>query len=115
LLEDERAGSDTLAHLVASCDDLQAGANFAAFSEHLAQSPFAELYANVRAAVLREDIDEEPATQEFDAAITKMLAEPLRRELDTLQSAVVGGTADDAAKARMRWLVSEINRRRQLA
>ena len=40
--------------------------------------------------------------------------EPLRRELDMLQAEVVAGTADEAAKQRMRWLVGEIHRRRQL-
>ncbi|MNU09906.1 hypothetical protein D3C72_2567550 [compost metagenome] len=64
--------------------------------------------------MLREEIEEAPATHDFDAAITKLLAEPLRRELDTLQAEVVAGTADEAGKQRMRWLVSEIHRRRQL-
>lgn len=114
LLGEDAPGSDVFAHLVASCDDLQGEVNFAAFSEHLAQSPYAEFYANVRAAVLREEIDEEPAMQEFDAAVTKLLAEPLRRELEQVQAAVVNGTADEEAKARLRWLVSEINRRRQI-
>ncbi len=68
----------------------------------------------MRAAVLREEIDEEPAEQEFDTAIAKLLAGPLRRELDMLQQSVIMGTADEAGKSRMRWLVSEINRRRQL-
>ncbi|MDF3832820.1 DNA primase [Cupriavidus basilensis] len=114
LLEDEQADAEVLAHLVSACDELRGEVNFAAFSEHLAQSPYAEVYANVRVAVLREEIEEEPAQQEFDAAIAKLLAGPLRRELDSLQASVVMGTADEAAKSRMRWLVTEINRRRQL-
>ncbi|MFJ4288904.1 DNA primase [Cupriavidus sp. NPDC089707] len=108
------AESEVLTHLVSTCDGLQGEVNFAAFSEQLAQSPYAELYAAARTAVLKEEIEEAPATQEFDAAITKLLAEPLRRELDMLQAEVVAGTADEAAKQRMRWLVGEIHRRRQL-
>ncbi|QEZ47381.1 DNA primase [Cupriavidus oxalaticus] len=108
------AESEVLTHLVSACDGLQGEVNFAAFSEHLAQSPYAEMYAAARTAVLKEEIEEAPATQEFDAAITKLLAEPLRRELDMLQVEVVAGTADEAAKQRMRWLVGEIHRRRQL-
>ncbi len=114
LLDAEGADAEVLAHLVAACDEVQGQVNFAAFSEHLAQSPYAEMYAAARTAVLREEIEEEPATQEFDAAVTKLLAEPLSRELETLQAAVIAGTADEAAKQRMRWLVGEIHRRRRL-
>jgi DNA primase len=114
LLDTDSGDAEVLGHLIESCDGLGNEVNFAAFSEHLAQSPFAEIYAGVRAAVLREEIDEEPATQEFDAAITKLLAEPLSLELDRLQAAVSAGTADDAEKIRMIWLVGEIQRRRQL-
>ncbi|MNT28214.1 DNA primase DnaG DnaB-binding protein [compost metagenome] len=114
LLGGESSDSEVLAHLVEACDSVKGEVNFAAFSEHLAQSPYAEVYAVARAAVLREEIEEAPAIQDFDAAITKLLAEPLRRELDGLQAEVVAGTADEAAKQRMRWLVGEIHRRRQL-
>jgi DNA primase len=114
LLEGEGGDTEVLAHLIGVCDEVQGEVNFAAFSEHLAQSPFAEVYAAARSAVLREEIEEAPATQEFDAAITKLLAEPLRRELDSLQADVIAGTADEAGKQRMRWLVGEIQRRRQL-
>jgi DNA primase len=72
------------------------------------------MYAAARTAVLREEIEEEPATQEFDAAVTKLLAEPLSRELERLQAAVIAGTADEDGKQRMRWLVGEIHRRRRL-
>ncbi|WP_423198047.1 DNA primase [Cupriavidus sp. H19C3] len=114
LLDSERPESEVLAHLVGACDGIEGQANFAAFSEQLAQSPYAEVYANARTAVLREDIEEEPAALEFDAAIHKLLAEPLRRELEALQAAVVAGTADEAAKIRLRWLVSEVQQRRQV-
>ncbi|MBO4121255.1 DNA primase [Cupriavidus gilardii] len=114
LLDAESGGSEVLSHLVASCDALEGEVNFAAFSEQLAQSPFADVYANVRAGVLREDIDEEPATLEFDAAIAKLLIEPLQRELAQLQSALENGTADEAGKTRMRWLIAEIHRRKRL-
>lgn len=114
LLEGEGGDTEVLAHLIGVCDEVQGEVNFAAFSEHLAQSPYAEVYAAARSAVLREEIEEAPATQEFDAAITKLLAEPLRRELDSLQADVIAGTADEAGKQRMRWLVGEIQRRRQL-
>lgn len=114
LLDPARPGADVFAHLVESCDEMQVGVNFAAFTEHLAQSPFAEVYSGVRTAVLREEIDEEPATQDFDAAISKLLAEPLQRELGQLEGAVSSGLASEDDKARMRWLVSEIQRRRQL-
>ncbi len=88
--------------------------NFAAFSEHLAQTPYAEVYAGARTAVLKEEIDEEPATMEFDGAIHKLLAEPLQRELEVLQKAVSAGGASEADKTRMVWLVAEVQRRRQL-
>ncbi|KWR78605.1 DNA primase [Cupriavidus sp. IDO] len=114
LLEGEGGDTEVLAHLIGVCDEVQGEVNFAAFSEHLAQSPYVEVYAAARSAVLREEIEEAPATQEFDAAITKLLAEPLRRELDSLQADVIAGTADEAGKQRMRWLVGEIQRRRQL-
>lgn len=113
MLLDGEQGSEVLAHLLARCDALPAGTNFAAFSEELAQSPFAEVYANVRSAVLREDIDEEAATLELDAAVNKLLAEPLQRELAVLQAALESGSADEDQKARMRWLVGEIHRRRR--
>jgi len=114
LLDPERPGGEVLAHLVGSCDAVQGEMTFAAFSEMLAQSPYAEFYAGARAAVLREEIDEEPATHEFEAAVTKLMAEPLRQELDSLQAQVSAGLADEHAKARMLWLVGEIQRRRQL-
>ena len=114
LLDAEQPQAEVLAHLLEACGEVQGEVNFAAFSEQLAQSPYAEIYANVRTAVLREEIEEEPAGLEFDAAVTKLLAEPLRRELDGLETAVTNGVADEAAKARMRWLVGEINRRRRL-
>jgi DNA primase len=113
LLDSESGEAEVLAHLVAACDEIEGQVNFAAFSEHLAQSPYAEAYAAARTAVLREEIEEEPATQEFDAAVTKLLAEPLSRELERVQAAVIAGTADEEAKQRMRWLVSEIQRRRR--
>lgn len=114
LLDAERPETEVLAHLVEACDGIQGEVNFAAFSEQLAQSPYAEVYAGARTAVLKEDIEEEPATLEFDGAIHKLLADPLQRELETLQAAVVAGIADEAGKARMRWLVAEVQRRRQL-
>ncbi|MBY4896458.1 DNA primase [Cupriavidus sp. AU9028] len=113
LLDAGEGSSEVLAHLVDCCDALPEAANFAAFSEQLAQSPFAETYANVRAAVLREDIDEEPATLEFDAAVTKLLAEPLQRELDALRAAIEAGGASDEDKERLRWLIGEIHRRKR--
>jgi DNA primase len=114
LLDSERPESEVLAHLVAACEGIEGPANFAAFSEQLAQSPYAEVYAAARAAVLREDIEEEPATLEFDGAVHKLLAEPLKRELDALQAAVIAGTADEADKTRLRWLVTEVQQRRQI-
>ncbi|SDC17120.1 DNA primase [Cupriavidus sp. YR651] len=114
LLDAERPETEVLVHLVEACDGIQGEVNFAAFSEQLAQSPYAEVYAGARTAVLKEDIEEEPATLEFDGAIHKLLADPLQRELETLQAAVVAGIADEAGKARMRWLVAEVQRRRQL-
>ena len=64
--------------------------------------------------MLQDDIEIEPATQEFDVAVQKMLAEPLRRELDMLQRKMEGGHATDDDKERLRWLVGEISRRRRL-
>lgn len=51
---------------------------------------------------------------EFDTAVQKMLAEPLKRELEMLQRKMEAGHAGDDDKERMRWLVGEISRRRQL-
>jgi len=114
LLDSTRPEAEVLAHLVDACDGLQGAVNFAAFSEHLAQTPYAEVYAGARTAVLKEEIEEEPATMEFDGAIHKLLAEPLQRELEALQKAVSAGGASDAEKTRMVWLVAEVQRRRQL-
>ncbi|MGO4761085.1 DNA primase [Cupriavidus sp. 2KB_3] len=114
LLDSARPEAEVLAHLVEACDGLQGAVNFAAFSEHLAQTPYAEVYAGARTAVLKEEIDEEPATMEFDGAIHKLLAEPLQRELEVLQKAVSAGGASEADKTRMVWLVAEVQRRRQL-
>lgn len=114
LLDPQRPEAEVLTHLVAACDGIQGEVNFAAFSEQLAQTPFADVYASARAAVLREDIEEEPATLEFDGAIHKLLADPLQRELETLQAAIIAGTADEEARARFRWLVPEVQRRRQM-
>ncbi|WP_454765524.1 DNA primase [Cupriavidus campinensis] len=113
LLDATRPEAEVLTHLVGACDGIEGEANFAAFSEQLAQSPYAEVYAGARTAVLKEEIDEAPATMEFDGAIHKLLAEPLQRELNALQKAVSAGTASDAEKARMVWLVAEVQRRRQ--
>jgi DNA primase len=63
--------------------------NFAAFSEQLAQTPYADVYASAR-TVLREEIEEEPATHEFDGAVHKLLAEPLEREQKALEAMVSG-------------------------
>jgi len=114
LLDPQRPETEVLAHLVAACDGIQGDVNFAAFSEQLAQTPYADVYATARAAVLKEEIEEEPATMEFDGAIHKLLADPLQRELETLQAAIVAGSADEAAKSRFRWLVAEVQRRRQM-
>ncbi|URF03266.1 DNA primase [Cupriavidus campinensis] len=114
LLDSTRPEAEVLAHLVEACDGLQGAVNFAAFSEHLAQTPYAEVYAGARTAVLKEEIEEEPATMEFDGAIHKLLAEPLQRELEVLQKAVSAGGASEADKTRMVWLVAEVQRRRQL-
>jgi DNA primase len=88
--------------------------HFGAFVERLGQTPYAEAFAGLRVAVLQDDIEIEPATQEFDVAVQKMLAEPLRRELDMLQRKMEGGHATDDDKERLRWLVGEISRRRRL-
>lgn len=114
LLDPQRPETEVLAHLVAACDGIQGAANFAAFSEQLAQTPFADVYAGARTAVLKEDIEEEPAALEFEGAIHKLLADPLQRELETLQAEIIAGHADENAKARFRWLVAEVQRRRQM-
>lgn len=114
LLDATRPETEVLAHLVSACDEIQGDVNFAAFSEQLAQSPFADVYAGARTAVLKEEIEEEPATMEFDGAVHKLLAEPLQRELQALEASVIAGTASEAEKTRMRWLVGEVQRRRQL-
>ena len=64
--------------------------------------------------MLQDDIELEPAISEFDTAVQKMLAEPLKRELELLQRKMEAGHAGDDDKERMRWLVGEISRRRQL-
>ena len=114
LLDPQRPEAEVLAHLVSACDGIEGQANFAAFSEQLAQTPYADVYASARTAVLKEDMEEEPAMHEFDGAIHKLLADPLQRELETLQAAVIAGNADEDAKARLRWLVAEVQRRRQM-
>lgn len=114
LLDPQRPETEVLAHLVAACDGIQGAANFAAFSEQLTQTPFADVYAGARTAVLKEDIEEEPAALEFEGAIHKLLADPLQRELETLQAEIIAGHADENAKARFRWLVAEVQRRRQM-
>jgi DNA primase len=78
---------------VSACDGIQGEGELAAFSEQLAQTPYADVYASARTAVLREEIEEEPATHEFDGAVHKLLAEPLEREQKALE-AMVSGTAD---------------------
>lgn len=105
---------EVLSGLLTECDAVGPEMHFGAFVERLGQTPYAEAFAGLRVAVLDDDIELEPATQEFDAAVQKMLAEPLRRELDMLQRKMEGGHASDADKERLRWLVSEISRRRRL-
>ena len=105
---------EVLAGLLAECDAAGPEMHFGAFVERLGQTPYAEAFAGLRVAVLQDDIEIEPATQEFDVAVQKMLAEPLRRELDMLQRKMEAGHAGDDDKERMRWLVGEISRRRQL-
>ncbi len=114
LLDPQRPETEVLAHLVAACDGIQGEANFAAFSEQLAQTPYADVYAGARTAVLKEDIEEALAALEFEGAIHKLLADPLQRELEILQTEIVAGHADENAKARFRWLVAEVQRRRQM-
>ena len=67
-----------------------------------------------RAAVLKEEMEEALATLEFDGAVHKLLADPLQRELETLLAAIQAGTADEDDKARYRWLMLEVQRRRQM-
>ena len=43
-----------------------------------------------------------------------MLAAPLKREVDLLPRKMYAAQAGDDDKERMRWLVGEISRRRQL-
>jgi DNA primase len=105
---------EVLAGLLAECDAAGPEMHFGAFVERLGQTPYAEAFAGLRVAVLQDDIEIEPATQEFDVAVQKMLAEPLRRELDMLQRKMEGGHATDDDKERLRWLVGEISRRRRL-
>lgn len=106
--------SEVLAHLLDQCLALGENVNFAGFSEGLAQSSYAETFSTVRAAALADDIEEEPALAEFHGVVAKLLAEPLKRELATVQQQVEAGTADESVKERLRWLLSEITRRRQM-
>ena len=114
LLDPQRPETEVLAHLVAACDGIQGTMNFAAFNEQLAQTPYADVYAAARAAVLKEEMEEALATLEFDGAIHKLLADPLQRELETLLAAIQAGTANEDDKARYRWLMPEVQRRRQM-
>lgn len=115
LCDDGQPQSEVLAHLLGECAVMGENVNFAGFSEALAQSPYAETYAAVRTAALADDIEEAPALAEFQGALAKLLAEPLKRELAVLQQQIESGTADDAARERLRWLIGEITRRRQMA
>ncbi|MCC7006074.1 MAG: DNA primase [Ottowia sp.] len=102
------AYGDLFADLLRHCDAHPS--NFAALSEYLAQSHFAQTYAELQCEIMADEMTLEAAQPELGGAITKLRVVSLKREQRVLVERIQSGQAGEDEHMRYRELMSQIHK-----